>query len=184
MRPVLISVVCIAWGVMASNAQQQPPLSPRTVAPQELFKRLAPSVFVVEATDKSGAIVATGSGVALTADKVVTNCHVVNSGTAVRTWQNSRSWPAKVVHRDTDHDICGLRIENLGATPVRIRNSADIEIGEPVYALGAPRGLELTLSEGVVSSIRGIGEVDRVFRRPRPYRRDRVAEDYSMPEAV
>ena len=168
MRPVLISVVCIAWGVMASNAQQQPPLSPRTVAPQELFKRLAPSVFVVEATDKSGAIVATGSGVALTADKVVTNCHVVNSGTSVRVSQNSRSWPAEIVHRDADHDICGLKIENLGATPVRIRNSTDIEIGEPAYALGAPRGLELTLSEGIISSIRGVGGVNLVLQTTAP----------------
>lgn len=168
MRPVLIALVCIAYSVTASNAQQNPPLSPRMIAPQELFKRLAPSVFVVEATDKSGATVATGSGVALTADKVVTNCHVVNSGTSLRVSQNSRSWPAEVVHHDADHDICGLKIENLGATPVRIRNSADIEVGERAYALGAPRGLELTLSEGIISSIRDVGGGNRVLQTTAP----------------
>lgn len=161
MRPVLRALVCMACGVTLSIAHQNPP---RTIAAQE-----PPSVFVVEVTDKFGAVVAGGSAVALGPDKVVTNCHVANSGISLRILQNSQSWPAEVVHRDADRDICGLKIENLRATPVRIRNSATVEVGERVYAVGAPKGLELTFNEGIISnmSMRDRGG-DRVLQTTAP----------------
>ena len=54
---------------------QTPPISP-----PELFKRLAPSVFVIETLGAAGSVVAIGSGVAVAPSQVVTNKHVVDEG--------------------------------------------------------------------------------------------------------
>jgi len=50
---------------------------PPVLSPQELFNRLSRSVFVVEALDTSGSVIALGSGVAVAPNQVVTNRHVM-----------------------------------------------------------------------------------------------------------
>jgi hypothetical protein len=105
------------------NAQHQAAASreknqPTAIAsPQQLFKRLAPSVFVVEALDEKGSVVATGSGVALRPDLVATNKHVIDAGVLLRLRQGSRSWSATLSYLDPDHDLCGLKAENAIAPP-------------------------------------------------------------------
>jgi hypothetical protein len=132
--------------------------------PQELFKRLAPSVFVVEALDGSGAPVALGSAVALRPNEIVTNCHVAERGVTLRVKQGSRSWAAELMREDADNDICRLRVSNLQALPVKTRPSAGVAVGERVFAIGSPEGLELTFSEGVISGVRDIGAGVRLLQ--------------------
>jgi len=99
-------------------------------------------------------VVATGSGVALAQDLVVTNKHVIDDGAAWRIRQGSKTWPATLTHLHADHDLCGLKAEGLRAVPVPVRASSTLSVGERVYAIGAPEGLEPTLSEGLISGIR------------------------------
>jgi len=126
------------------------------VAPsaQELLKRLSPSVFVVEALNERGSVVAIGSAVAVAPGEVVTNKHVVEAGTAWRVRQGRKTWPATLIHFDMDHDLCQLKADGLKAPPVLVRTSSTLAVGERVYAIGAPKGLELTFSEGVISGLR------------------------------
>jgi len=125
-----------------------------SLSAQELFRRSAPSVFVVEALNAEGKVVALGSGVAVALDQVVTNRHVIAEAISLRVRQGTRTWPAVVTHRDADHDLCRLKAEGLNAPPVGVRRSSSLQVGERVYAIGAPKGLELTLSEGLVSGLR------------------------------
>ena len=55
---------------------------------------------------------------------------------------------------DPQHDLVQLRVPGLVASPVPIRPSTSLKTGERVYAVGAPEGFELTLSEGLISSLR------------------------------
>jgi S1-C subfamily serine protease len=55
---------------------------------------------------------------------------------------------------DPDRDLARLSVAGLVAQAVAMRSSATLEQGERVYALGAPRGFELTLSEGLISALR------------------------------
>jgi S1-C subfamily serine protease len=55
---------------------------------------------------------------------------------------------------DDELDLCLLISEGLPATAANIRIDRALAIGEPVYAIGAPRGLELSLSNGIVSQYR------------------------------
>jgi Tfp pilus assembly protein PilF len=122
--------------------------------PRDLFKLLSPSVFVVETLDARGTAIALGSGVSAAKDEIVTNRHVVEGGKAWRVRQGSNTWTARIAFLDSEHDLCGLRVEGLTAIPVNTRASLTLSVGERVYALGSPEGLELSLSEGLISGIR------------------------------
>jgi S1-C subfamily serine protease len=78
--------------------------------PQELFKHLSPSIFIVEVLDKDGSPVALGSGVAVASNQVVTNKHVIEGGAILRIRQGSKTWAASVSYVDPDHDLCRLAI--------------------------------------------------------------------------
>ncbi len=143
--PLVLSVV--ALGQTAGK-------DPAPLSPQELFKRVSPSVFVVEGLDVEGRVNSVGSGVAVKLDQVATNQHVVAGSATVRVRRGQETWLAVVTHSRADRDLCRLKVANLSASTVEIRNSSTLEVGERVYAVGAPEGLELTLSEGLISALR------------------------------
>ena len=133
-----------------------------TLSAQDVFKLVSPSVFIVESLDVNGAVITMGSGVAVSSDAVVTNDHVISDGKAWRVRQGEKSWSASVTHDDAAHDICRLHVAGLKVRPVSLRRIANIEIGERVYAVGSPAGLEISMSEGIVSGIRNLPEGDMI----------------------
>jgi tetratricopeptide (TPR) repeat protein len=146
-------------GVSPQAVAQKEDHTPAALSPQELFKRLSPSVFVVEVLDENGSLVATGSAVAVAPDQVVTNKHVIEAGVAFRIKQGSKTWPAAVAYVDPDHDLGRLAAEGLKAPAVPVRFSPVLTVGEHVYSIGAPEGLELTISEGLISGLREFEQV-------------------------
>ncbi len=151
------------------NAQQQighrgqTGSGPATSLPAgDVFKLVSPSVFIVESLDANGAVIMMGSGVAISLDVVVTNYHVIADGKAWRVRQGEKLWDAAVTHDDAAHDLCSLKVVGLNARPVRLRRISTVEIGEQVYAIGSPEGLELSLSEGIVSGIRHLQTGDMI----------------------
>ncbi len=146
-------------GVSPQAVAQREDRTPAVLSPQELFKRLSPSVFVVEVFDEKGSLVATGSAVAVAPGQVVTNKHVIEVGVAFRIKQGSRTWPAAVTYVDPDHDLGRLTAEGLKAPAVPVRLSSVLTVGEHVYSIGAPEGLELTISEGLISGLREFEQV-------------------------
>ena len=63
--------------------------------------------------------------------------------------------PASLQASNPDKDLALLVAPGLTATPARLGQASQLKVGEPVYAVGAPQGLELSLSEGIVSQLRG-----------------------------
>src|SRR6266436_865816 len=89
----LISVVDIS---SIAHTKIQNKATTLDLPPEEIFKLVSPSVFVVEALDLSGEPVALGSGVAVATDQVVTNKHVIEDGVSLRIRQGDRRWTATV----------------------------------------------------------------------------------------
>jgi tetratricopeptide (TPR) repeat protein len=56
---------------------------------------------------------------------------------------------------DRDKDVCLLEAKGIGGKPVKMGEATSLKVGETVYAIGAPHGLELSLSNGIVSQLRG-----------------------------
>jgi len=124
------------------------------MAPTEIFKRVSPSVVVVEILSDQGVVVGFGSGVVVGQEVVATNRHVVEAGSKLRVRRQKETWPARIDSLQATRDLARLAVPGLTAPAVSIRASATLEVGERVWAVGAPQGLELTLSEGLISGIR------------------------------
>ena len=133
----------------------------------EVFAEVAPSVVVVLALDDDGETAAQGSGVVVGKNEVATNCHVIENAQSVAVRQAADSgggetyrMDSRILTRDGERDLCLLFVGELSeppAAPVAAMGAAKgLAVGEEVYAIGAPEGLELSLSRGVVSQLRGV----------------------------
>ncbi len=119
---------------------------------------VAASVYVVEGLDESGNVVSVASAVAIDKNAVVTNKHAINAGGSLRVRQAQSIWPAAVDKLDEKADLAILRIDGLStAVPPELRSVDSLTIGERVFAIGAPYGLELSLSEGLIAGLRHRG---------------------------
>jgi Flp pilus assembly protein TadD len=121
----------------------------------QVYEQVKDSVVVVKAYNQSGKLVVMGSGVMLPSGDIVTNYHVVKTGSRYMVGQGKKGVPATLKAGDPDKDLCLLTAHGLTAKPARLGQAARLKVGEPVYAVGAPQGLELSLSEGIVSQLRG-----------------------------
>jgi len=121
---------------------------------EELFSRLAPSIARINVRDQDGRNIAVGSGVVIDKSTVITNCHVALAGPRLFVTLHGRMHEARLNVSDKSHDLCSLDLPIATAIPVAIGSSDSVRTGQKVIALGAPHGLDLTISEGIVSSVR------------------------------
>lgn len=80
----------------------------RVLTPVEVFQKVAPSVFVVEALGQDGKFRGLGSAVALSEELLATNCHVVQGSSFLRVTRGNKKWSATLVGAAPDHDLCLL----------------------------------------------------------------------------
>jgi S1-C subfamily serine protease len=181
---LLILVVALLWrerGGKAFSARPQPIVPRGDLAEDEkstiaLFKQAAPSVVHITNLavqrdlnmDVFGIPQGTGSGFIW--DKngyVVTNYHVIENAGAAKVMLADRSeWDAALVGVARDKDLAVLKIDapqdRLSA--ILVGESGNLEVGQKVFAIGNPFGLDQTLTTGVVS---GLGrEILSVTKRP------------------
>lgn len=135
---------------------------------EELFVKVDPTVVTVRVATKTltespgGAVMVvaliTGSGVLVHADGyVVTAAHVVESAELVEVhWLDGFKSAAKVVSLSRTEDIALLKVESTPAKAVVavVGDSSLLKPGQRLFAIGAPYGLEHTLTAGVVSALR------------------------------
>jgi hypothetical protein len=121
----------------------------------ELYKLVGPSVYFIEAGNNKVGMASLGSAVAVSNTTLITNCHVVKNSDYILVKKEEQFGTARVVGGDKKTDRCFLQTTDMPLTPVQgVRPFQSIEVGEDVYALGNPRGLESTFSPGIVSAKR------------------------------
>lgn len=124
------------------------------LTPREIFTKVSDAVWGVSTFDDDGRRLGTGSAVAFEDKRVVTNCHVLAKAKSVAVDKQNVSYTAQLLHADPERDLCILTIENFKSPLVEIASLDTVQPGGKAYAIGNPRRLELTISEGLVSSIR------------------------------
>ena len=129
-------------------------------SPQQIAKKAFGSTVLLVMEDVNGQPLSLGSGFFVGRDQIASNLHVVKGA--------ARGY-AKLVGQKTKHDIKGisaidasrdlviLKISGATAPAIPLGASGAVEVGETVFAVGNPRGLEGTFSEGIVSSVREVG---------------------------
>ena len=154
------------------------PLDAEEVEANALFEALRPGVVnvdtVIQARDRYDDRLleqqtGTGSGFFWDADgRIVTNFHVVQQALrrpnmGIRVVLADRSaHPARLVGVAPDFDLAVLQIDHPkdGPRPIPVATSADLKVGQKVFALGNPFGLSSTLTTGIISNL------DRAIESP------------------
>jgi len=122
----------------------------------QVFQKSSPSIVVVVTYDASGKPAEQGSGVKLSAGTVATNCHVLKDGPTHVVRYQGTDYAATLDKGDWSRDVCTLNVPGLVAPAATLGSTRTLQVGADVYAIGAPEGLQLTLSEGIVSSLRPV----------------------------
>lgn len=144
------SAAALVLGVLTSAAQ--------ALEPTQLFERVSPSVWVVRTFDAEERPVGQGSAVVIGDGRLITNCHVLAKSKMVMVRRANVMYEAKLEHADAPRDLCLLTVANFSAPAVMVRSVKDLRVGERVYAIGNPKGLEVTLSEGLISGLRPVSD--------------------------
>lgn len=87
---------------------------------------------------------------------IVTNYHVImNANKATVTLNNGEKYKAKLIGAAPDYDIAVLKIKSVkkGLVPITLGSSANLEVGQTVYAIGNPFGLDWTMTKGIISAL-------------------------------
>jgi S1-C subfamily serine protease len=174
-----VVTVLLVWQLLPWIEQDliSPSAKPRAITPRgnlseferttiDIFNRSKASVVyistrqrVMDLWTRNVFSVPRGTGSGFIWDKlgdVVTNNHVIAGASEARVRLNDgRDYPATLVGASPSHDLAVLRIRvpfNL-PPPVPIGTSHDLQVGQEVYAIGNPFGLDWTLTTGVVSAL-------------------------------
>ncbi|HMH51250.1 MAG TPA: serine protease [Candidatus Acidoferrum sp.] len=157
----------LAW---ASAKKPSMPAQLRTggLSPEAVFNAVEKSVYVLVSSTsaarvRSKSAVTQGSAVAVTSRIALTNCHVLEGHTAHWLTRDETMIPVTVAYGDKKSDRCAVVAEPAQLVPVGgVRAYATLAVGERVYTVGSPSGLENTLGEGIISGLRRRGEIDLV----------------------
>ncbi len=135
-------------------------IATKTLDPAELFEKAGRSIYVTLAAKSIEDLralkeVSQASAVAIAPDMLVTNCHAVKDRPVIIVAQDGKYTNALLHRADVETDRCFLNVLDGGLTPVAgVRSFDQLKVGERVYTIGAPRGLQRTLGEGLVSGLR------------------------------
>jgi serine protease Do len=123
-------------------------------SPAELAKQARPAVVVITFTGRDGKPQGLGTGFVVAADGLIaTNLHVVGEARPVTVQTaDGKQYPVKSVHAsDRALDLALLRIDAKGLPVLELGDSDALTAGQPVVALGHPRGLKYSVVNGIVS---------------------------------
>lgn len=148
-------------------ADAQPAYTTDELTNIAVYKRALPSVVNVTSSALSfdffyGVVPqqGQGSGFILTKDgRVLTNYHVIQNAQQVEvTLSDKHKYPAQIILQDKAHDLALLQIKANSLTPAVLSESKNLQVGQNVFAIGNPFGLNGTMTTGIISSIRSVGE--------------------------
>ena len=131
----------------------------------EVYKKGIPSVVNITSTAVAfdffyGPVPQEGQGSGFIIDKeghILTNYHVIANAREVEvTLHNKKKYKATVIGRDRSHDLAVIQINAPNLVAATLGDSKSLVVGQKVYAIGNPFGLNGTMTRGIISSVRPI----------------------------
>jgi putative serine protease PepD len=140
--------------VLVQSSAESPERAPDSIA--GIVSAVLPSVVSIIAEGKTDA--GSGSGFVLRSDGyILTNNHVVDlvkdDGDITVVFSNGDEVPGTIVGTNVSYDLAVVKVDRTGLPAFALGNSKAVKVGDAVIAIGAPLGLEGTVTSGIVSAV-------------------------------
>ncbi|MBI4699210.1 MAG: serine protease [Nitrospirae bacterium] len=137
---------------------------------EKIFMENSEAVVVVITLDANGKPISQGSGFIVRSDgAVVTNYHVVSNAKDIKVKAGKKILDVEgLIHAGKENDLVILKAKGERLPVVRIGDIKNANIGEKVYVISSPEGLENTISDGLLSGIREIDEEKKILQITAP----------------
>ena len=122
----------------------------------DIFELCADAVFSIETFDMNGETIRTGSGFFISADGLAaTNLHVLQyaHSAIITTTDGSEYELLGVAAHSADNNVAIMQIDGNGFTWLPVTSSDNVKVGQEVYSIGNPLGLDRTISKGIISYV-------------------------------
>ncbi len=141
--------------LLLTLAQLQQPLDA-----QAIYKKVSPSVMTLQVVTKAGDKVQGTAFLAVKDGVAVTAWHVIReAATVTAKFADGQEFEASgVVDRDEKRDVALIRVK-VADRPLLSFSGAEPEVGSKCFLIGAPKGLEFSISDGIIGQIRSVGNV-------------------------
>src|SRR5207247_290478 len=127
---------------------------------REVARTSFPSVVSIEMKDGAGYPKSFGSGFFVEDEVVASNFHVVqgaSTGTIKISGKTEKVAIKSILASDQTYDLVLLKVPSGGGPPLKLAGASSVEVGDEVFDVGSPHGLEGTFSQGIVSAFRENG---------------------------
>lgn len=132
------------------------------MTPQQIAQNAFNSTVSIESETIDGVRIPIGSGFFVREDLIATNLHVIHgvfSNCYAKLVNQTNDYIIEgYTHIDVERDLIVLKASGVNATKLKWGNSDKAVVGDTIYAVGNPRGLEGTFSDGMISGIRSDGD--------------------------
>ncbi|PIV43517.1 MAG: hypothetical protein COS27_04730 [Nitrospirae bacterium CG02_land_8_20_14_3_00_41_53] len=135
-----------------------------------IFKENSKAVVVVIAYDKQDKPISQGSGFIVRPDgAIVTNYHVISNAVDIKVKVGDKLLKVEgLLHIDKENDIVILKAKGKDLSVIKIGDIEKVSVGEKVYVISSPEGLENTISDGVLSGIRELDPKRKILQITAP----------------
>ena len=131
--------------------------SSKALTATQIYKQDSTGVVAIKAVTSEGED--EGTGIVLNEQGLIlTNDHVIKGATSLAvdaSGSSKRTTSATIVGEEANQDLALIRVDpsGLGLKPLTLASSSSIQVGDTVYAIGTPYGLEETFTKGIVSAL-------------------------------
>lgn len=153
---IILSFVFVSQLLITSQAVEK-----QTKDPAEIKKEFGKAVVLIAAVKEANESIGLGSGFIVDQEGViVTNYHVIQGAypAIVKLLNGDIYNDLSIIDFDSTRDIAIIKVKGWSLPTVKLGNSDSIEIGERIVIIGNPKGLENTVSDGLLSGIRETGK--------------------------
>ena len=186
LRPVLLSILLVvlfyvlttrrgsrqlpSWVTRPEHVETTASAAPPTFDAEEqlnisVYKKALPSVVNITSNSVAfdffyGAVPQQGMGSGFVIDgdgHILTNFHVIENARQVEvTTSDKKKYKAEIIGTDPPHDLAIIQIPAKTVPKAELGDSRDLVVGQKVFAIGNPFGLNGTMTRGIISSIRSV----------------------------
>ncbi|MBL0312733.1 MAG: trypsin-like peptidase domain-containing protein [Holophagaceae bacterium] len=149
------ALLCVPL-IAQTNDRKTLPTERKQFSSERVYHLASKSIVVVNAMNTSTKDSKLGTGVVIKKNVIVSNKHIIENCDLIWISVGNKQWNIDIndILIDPERDLALLTVEDLDLPSIKLNQDLPV-IGQKIYAIGNPKGLETTISDGIVSGLRG-----------------------------